>query len=222
MKLGNRRGFADVVLIGGMLVLSLLIWVAGPSLIKSVGTLTSGGDKNQNKMVHRIDSTRTLYTLDPVTNKMAPVKDTYSEYSTQAISEQPPETLWTKFLHLGIMIIPIIALISWAGAWPLVKRWTDKIKANVAAATGKHDTLNAQVVDIIQATDDGWDAFDARVAVYQALVDGAADPTIKANNTAIVLALKSAKQAMKDKMYAEMDNDSWAKLAELQAVAPSA
>ena len=70
---------------------------------------------------------------------------------------------------------------------------------------------------MVQAIDDGWDAFDSRVAVYQGQADATTDATQKLNLLTLINALKSAKQAMVDKTYAEMDNATYAKMAALQA-----
>lgn len=224
--LRNRKGMAEVVAVVGMLLIGLCTWLAGPAVIKAVGSLANGGDKNQQKSVHKVDKTRTYFELDEASGKYKPTfVDKTSEYSNELQAEQPPETLWSKFWHLGIMAIVIIVVLSYLGILPIIRIWWNKwvkpkivqAQAEMENAVVKHDVLESQAIDIAQAIDDGWDAYDAQVKVYTELMNTTIDQTQKLNYMAIVTALTTARKAMKDKIYAELDNASLAKLTELQS-----
>jgi len=222
----DRRGVIvidDILLVA---VIGLIVWLAGPPTVKAFGTLFNGGDKNQQKIVHKVDSVRTLYQLNPVTNKMEPVKETYSEYTNQLASQEPPETLWQKFWHLGFMAVVIIVVLSYLGILPIIRLWwnkkvkpkIDQAQAGLEAVQVQHDELHSQAIDIVQALDDGWDAYDAQVTAYNGLYTNETDPVKKAGYLATLSALQTARKAMKDKIYAELDNASLAKLIELQTL----
>jgi len=161
----NKKGFTGLEIMAIVAIIGALVAWQGPNLVKSVGTVFNGGDKNQSKIVHKVDRTRMLYQVDPKnSDKLIPVKETYSEYSNEAEAQQPPETLWQKFLHLGIMIIPIIAIISYLGAWPLVQRWVNKFKEKIAEVNEQKETLKGDAKLIVISVDEGLAAMNATIA----------------------------------------------------------
>jgi competence protein ComGC len=177
----NNKGVAvidDIVVIA---VIGAIIFFAGPPLVKSIGTLFNGGDKNQAKQIHKIDSTRTLYELDPVTNKMKPVKETYSEYSNQSTAQEPPETLWQKFWHLGFIAVAIIVLLSYLGLWPIITLWWNKkVKPKIVQAQtdlenvqAEKDELRGDAKLIVKSVDEGLAAMNTAIVAAQSTYDTA-------------------------------------------------
>ena len=214
----NRKGFADIVIISIVAIVGLVTWLVGPQLVKSTGDVFSGGSKNTKSAVH------TKSTQEPIVLGVdAKGKDiigykTTTENSTQDIAEMPKQSLMDKIKGLGAWAILLVIGIVATGSGPFVWNWIKKLKASALAWEQKHQALNTASIDIVQAIDDGWDAYDAAVDVYRGLYNAATDPVAKAGYLTTVSALQTAKQAMKDKIYAELDNTSLAKLTQLQTV----
>jgi hypothetical protein len=150
----NKKGFTGIETIIAIAIIGAIVGFFGPSIVKSTGTLFNGGDKNQTKQTLKLSESYPIGHLDVKGNfiKMGDYKKTEDRLNLVAV--QPPETLWQKFLHLGIMIIPIIALISYLGAWPLIKRYVDKIKNAIAEKEAKYNDLVAEsrkIVSSVQA-----------------------------------------------------------------------
>ena len=228
MKLRNK-GFTGIEVIIAIAVIGLVTYFAAPTAIKSVGTIFNGGDKNQQKMIHKIDRTRTLYELDPETNKMKPVKETYSEYSNQSIAEQPPETLWEKFWHMGAMAVVIIVILSYLGILPLISLWWSKIiKPKIIQAKDalegvqiEKDELRGDAKLIVKSIDEGLSAVNISIASAQSTYDTAqnilnsasliTDPTMRSaavsnaqNSVAVSKAVLDAVTSLKREFLTSM------------------
>ena len=172
----NSKGFTGIEMIVAIAVIGAIIGFFGPPTVKSFGTLFSGGDKNQQKMVHKIDRIRTLYEMDPITEKLKPVKETYSEYSNESIAQQPPETLWQKFWHMGAMAVVIIVLLSYLGILPIIRLWWNKkIKPKLTQAQidlenvqSEKDELRGDAKLIVNSIDEGLAAINTSIAAAEA------------------------------------------------------
>jgi len=220
----NRKGFADIVLVFALAALGVMIW-QGPRIISSLGDVFHGGSKNQKKQVHTIDSTRIVYQIDPKhPDRLIPVKETYKEEFENSDAQQPPETLWQKFLHLGIMIIPVIALISYLGAWPLIYKFiVAPLKAKIAAAeaataavTEDHDALTQEARKIVLSIDHGLVAIDSNINAANAMASATLDPTVKTSYTTIAKALLDMKQDFLTSMSKIQDGSTKALVSTLK------
>lgn len=224
MRLGNKRGFTGIEVMAVVAIIGLITYFAAPPTIKAVGTLFSGGDKNQQKAVHKIDRTRTLYEVDPMTNKMKPVKETYSEYSNEFMAQEPPETLWTKFWHLGAIAVVIIMILSYLGLWPIIALWWNKkIKPKIAAAQNsleelqtQHDELTADAKRIVISIDEGLLSMDAAIKAANAMADATVDPAMKVTQLAIAKALTDMKASFLAAMSKKQDSTTKLLVSELK------
>jgi hypothetical protein len=226
--LKNRKGFAEVMVVvwvAGIVVSGLVAWLAGPAIIKSVGNLANGGDKNQQKIVHKVDSTRTLWQVDPQhPDKLIPVKETYSEYSNELQAQEVPETLWEKFWKLGIMAIVIIVVLSYLGITPLIALWWNKkIKPKITQAQTaleniqtEQEELTADAKKIVMSIDEGLATMDANIKAAQTMADATTDVNVKQAYTTIVLALQDMKADFMAAMSKRQDSTTKLLVRELK------
>lgn len=164
MKFGNKKGYGDIVVIVAMAMFSFLI-LKGPQLVASFGDVFSGGNKNQAKQVHTID--KTLYEVDPVTNKYKPI-GTYKEMFSDTSAIKPPETLMEKFLGLGAWLLLIGGAITVFGAWPLVKKYlVIPAKNKIAELSASKDELRGDAQLIVLSVDEGLSAMNAAIAAAE-------------------------------------------------------
>ena len=192
----NKKGFTGIEMIVAIAVIGAIIGFFGPPTVKSFGTLFSGGDKNQQKMVHKIDRIRTLYEMDPITEKLKPVKETYSEYSNESIAQVPPETLWQKFWHMGAMAVVIIVLLSYLGILPIIRLWwSKKVKPKLTQAQIdlenvqlEKDELRGDAKLIVSSIDEGLAAINTAIIAAQSTYD-VAKATL--NNAALIIDVTS-------------------------------
>jgi len=224
MMLKNRKGIAEVMVVvwlAGIVVAGLVTWLAGPAIIKSVGSLANGGDKNQQKIVHKVDSTRILYQVDPQhPDKLIPVKETYSEYSNELQAQQPPETLWEKFWKMGVMSVVIIVILSYLGILPIIKLWWNKmIRPKLAAAQealqAKED-LTDEARLIVQSIDEGLASMDANIKAAQVLSASTIDPNIKATYNTIAASLQDMKSDFLAALSRKQDSTTKLLISELK------
>ena len=224
LKFGNKRGMVEVVAVVGMLVIGVITWLAGPSLIKAVGSLANGGDKNQSKIVHKVDKTRTYYEMDE-NGKIKPAfTDKTSEYSNELVATQPPETLWEKFWKMGAMAVVIIVALSYLGILPIIRLWwskkikpkIDKAQADLEAVVVKHDELTGEAQMIVASIDVGLATMDANISAAQTMVDAATDPVVKNSYTTIVSALRDMKQDFLDALSKKQDSTTKMLVAQLK------
>jgi hypothetical protein len=226
--LKSRKGFAEVmalVWVAAIVVGGLVTWLAGPALVKSVGSLANGGDKNQQKIVHKVDKQRTYFELDEKTGKYVPAfTDKTSEYSNELQATQPPETLWEKFWKIGVMAVVIIVVLSYLGILPIIRLWwSKKIKpkidqayADLEAVQVKHDELTGEAQMIVESVDVGLATMDANISAAQTMVDAATDPAIKNSYTTIVSALRDMKQDFLDALSKKQDSTTKKLVAQLK------
>lgn len=181
MRLGNKKGIIDVAVVTLVAVCGLIAWVCGPQMVKSVGTIFGNG-ANQKKVTRSVQSERTLYQVDPQhPDKMIPVKEKYSEQSFGLDTSEPPETLWTKFWHLGGVAVLIIIVLSYLGIWPVITLWWKKIvkpkidatKEQLAALEESHDELKGDAKLIVISVDEGLAAMNQSIATAKATVEAA-------------------------------------------------
>ena len=178
--LKRRKGVVEIIAITAILAIGLVTWLAGPQIIKAVGSLANGGDKNQAKNVRKVDSVRTVYQIDPLNpEKMIPIQEKYSEYTNDLQATQPPETLWEKFWKMGAMAVVIIVALSYLGILPIIRLWWGKnvkpklLKAqeDMEAAIDAEVELRGDAKLIVISIDEGLSAMNASIASAKAVVD---------------------------------------------------
>jgi hypothetical protein len=193
--LRNRKGFViegmAVVWVVASLVIGAVAFFQGPQIVKAI----RGGDRNEQKAVHKIDKTRTYFELDEKTGDYKPsFVDKTSEYSTEMEKITPPETLWEKFWHLGWMAVATIAVITgiiiFLGAGPLVMRWINKLRAKIAEMGQAEEDLTADARKIVLSIDEGLATMEANIKAAQTMADATTDVNVKQSYTTIVLALQ--------------------------------
>ena len=227
----NRKGFVieGVFVLWAIVALTIgaVVIFQGSNIVKAV----KGSDRNTSKQT--LDSSE-RYTMGRIDDKgnFVKVGDYDKRLKTlNIVAEKPPETLWEKFWHLGIMAVVIIILLTIVFSTPIGKlAWNiyvrpqfAKLKTDLQAKQdaldeeqGKHDLLHSQAADIVQAIDAGLKAYDAVVASYTLQVSTETDAIRKANINNIVLALTTAKKTMMDSFSKEMDSDSKALVGALK------
>jgi competence protein ComGC len=178
----KKNGFTGIEIIVLMAIIGVVTFFAGPPMIKATGTLFNGGSKNQSKATHSVQSERVLYQVDPQhPDKMIPVKEKYSEQSYALDAQEPPETFWTKFWHLGALAVIIIVVLSYLGLWPVVALWWNKYvkpkieqaQADLGNLQAAHDDLSADAKLIVRSVDAGLGEIDKHIATTKATVDSA-------------------------------------------------
>ena len=179
--MGNRRGLIDVAVVALVAVCGVIMWLCGPTVIKATSSMIHGGN-NQKKATHSVTSERTLYQVDPQhPDKLIPVKEKYKEESYALDANEPEDSLWTKFWHLGVGAVLIIIVLSYLGIWPVVvlywnkvvKPKIDKAKADLEAMTVTHDELSGDATLIVQSVDDGLAELNKHIDLTKAGVDSA-------------------------------------------------
>jgi hypothetical protein len=175
-----RKGFADMVIIVMVIAGALVAWLVGPKVIKSV----TGHDQNAKKSTYQKQMERTYYVPD----EKRPGKfviahtDKFSEQSLNTDTQQPPETLWSKFWHMGFMAIVIIVALSYLGLWPIITLWwnkiikpkIDKTKNDLENLQANHEELSADAKRIVLSVDEGLAVFDSRIASAKGIAEAAA------------------------------------------------
>jgi hypothetical protein len=184
----SRKGFTGIELVILVAVCLIGAVFAAPKIGEGVHNIVNGG-QNQKKATVTRQLERTYYVPDEKHpgKFIADHTDKLSEASFSLDATQPPETLWQKFLHLGIMIIPVIILISYLGAWPLVNYWVSKIRAKVQAAATAHEQTLSDTKMIVKSVDEGLGMLNSAIAAAKAQYDasvqsmtltaGISDPT---------------------------------------------
>jgi hypothetical protein len=178
--MGNRRGVVDVAVVALIAVCGVIMWLCGPTVIKATGTMIHGNGGNQKKATRSIQSERTLYQVDPQNpDKLIPVKEKYKEESYALDAQEPEDSLWTKFWHLGAMAVLIIVVLSYLGLWPIITLWWNKkIKPKIEATKAKleemeeeKDTLRGDAKLIVISIDEGLAAVNTAIAAAQSTYD---------------------------------------------------
>jgi hypothetical protein len=222
--LGNRKGMVEVaamVWLVGIVVGGLVTWLAGPALIKSFGNLANGGDKNQQKIVHKVDKTRTYFELDEASGKYKPAfVDKTSEYSNELAAQEPPETLWEKFWKMGVMSVVIIIVLGYLGILPIIKLWWNKVVrpklAQAKIALEEKEELNDEARLIVQSVDDGLASMDANIKAAQTLSASTTDATVKATYNTIAASLQDMKADFMAAMSRKQDSTTKLLVSELK------
>lgn len=222
--LGNRKGMVEVaamVWLVGIVVGGLVTWLAGPALIKSIGSLANGGDKNQQKIVHKVDKTRTYFELDEASGKYKPAfVDKTSEYSNELAAQEPPETLWEKFWKMGVMSVVIIIVLGYLGILPIIKLWWNKVVrpklAQAKIALEEKEELNDEARLIVQSVDDGLASMDANIKAAQTLSASTTDATVKATYNTIAASLQDMKADFMAAMSRKQDSTTKLLVSELK------
>lgn len=225
MRLNNRGifGVDDIIALAIVGIVFFSAGMFGPKLIDSAANAFHGGSKNRQTSIIKESGSRPLVYKDEATGEIINAGvEKYQRYSNEAVAEQPKLSFLEKLQSIGawfiaLLIISIVAVPGF-GLW-LWKR-LQSLKQSLQDMTKKHDTLEVQAMDILQALDNGIDAYNGRVAAYQKLADDTTDSSIKIKYSEIVNILNSAMKTLDDKMYAEMDNDSYVVLAKLRAAPP--
>ena len=181
----NRKGFTGIEIVIIIAVCGIIGYFAAPKVGEGIHNIVNGG-QNQKKATISRQVERTYYVPD----EQHPGKfikdhtDVSKETSFASDSSQPPETLWEKFWHLGFIAVVIIALIAGAityfGAWPFVKNWINKLKADIAAKEAAlqaeqnaHADLSTDAKLIVKSVDAGFAEMDKHIAAVKAQVDSA-------------------------------------------------
>lgn len=166
--LRNRKGFviegAAVIWTVVSLVVGAITLFKGPEIVKSVGTLVNGGDKNQTKQTLKVSESYPVGHLDAKGNFVKIGDYKKSEDRLNLVAEKPKETLWEKFLHLGWMAVIIIGLISagitYLGGWGIVGGWIKKLKDKITTLESSHEDLKYEATKIVMSVKSGLDTLD--------------------------------------------------------------
>ena len=164
-KLKNSRGFTGIEIMIVVAMIGAVSYFAAPSIGKGIHNIFEG-TKNRQKSVHKVTEQYSMFYKDADGNyKPAPIPYKRTESSLNYTHAEPPETLWQKFLHLGIMIIPIIMIISYLGAWPLINFWVKKIKKSIANKQKELENSEAETRDLKDNTYLIVQSIDAGLAI---------------------------------------------------------
>lgn len=195
--LKSRKGFADIVLIGAMVVIGLVTWLAGPALIKSTGDVFSGGSKNTSKAVH------TKTTQEPIVLGVdAKGKDiigyrTSEETSNTSLAEQPKETLWDKIKKV-IWVIVGVAVFCMVFPASILARFKNaalaKLGARLDDLQAEKEEFTGDAKKIVASIDNGLATMDANIKAAKTMADSTTDASVKAAYTTIAAALVDMKQ----------------------------
>lgn len=151
----NKKGFTGIEVAIIALAIAAIGYFAIPPTVKAVGTLATGGDKNQKKQIHKVDEQYAMFYKDEK-GVFVPAKTPYKrvEYMENFDSEAPKPTLW-ETLKKWIFLIGIAVIIFPAfGVW-LFKRIID-LKNNFAQlVTGIEQakkTMTPEAVKILETS----------------------------------------------------------------------
>lgn len=212
MRLKNNRGFTGIELALVICICGALTAWFGPNLVKSIGTITSGGDKNQQKMSRKIKLSEPVYAVDESTGQVTVVGMKTSDIMTnEAMAIQVPETLWEKFWKMGAMAVIIIVLLSFLGIWPIITLWWNKVikpkilnaQAELEVIQYEKNELKGDAKLIVRSIDEGLAAMNTSIASAQSTVDtaqqaltaAALDPDLALRSAAISVAQVSKENA---------------------------
>jgi len=117
----NRKGFilegAAVLWVTISLIIGTVAIFKGPDIVKSLGSVWNGGDKNQTKQTYELSERYPVGTMD-AQGKFIKMGDyDKKEKRLNLVAVQPPLTFWQKygwvFLLLGIAIIACPSFGIW-------------------------------------------------------------------------------------------------------------
>jgi hypothetical protein len=155
----NNKGFTGIEIVIIAAIIGLTAYLAGPPVLKAVGSLTSGGDKNQQKAVYKSVGERPTFYQDAEGNYIYAGVEKYNITSSNVAAQQPPETLWQKFWKMGIMAVVIIIILGYLGILPVLKAmWNAKVRPlleqkqkELETVQAKHEALKKETVKIVQS-----------------------------------------------------------------------
>ena len=174
--LRNRKGFTGIETLIAIAIIGALIGFFGPQTVKSAGTLLNGGDKNQQKQIHKVnESYPVMYRVDDKGNYKPAGAYKKNEEFYNLTAQEPPETLWMKFWHLGAMAVVIIIILGYLGLLPVIRLWYTKIiKPKINAKTAelevlqnRHAELSAESKRIVISVDAGLESMDNAIKIYK-------------------------------------------------------
>lgn len=156
---GNKKGFvlesAAIIWIVGALVVGAVAIFQG----KAIAGAITGSDRNTSKQTSSVVEKYTMGRIDAKGNFVKVGDYSKSDTKLNLIAEQPPETLWQKFWHLGFMAVVIIVIltivVSYLGAGPLIQKWINNLKAKIATAEAEKLALHDDAKLIVQSVDAG-------------------------------------------------------------------
>jgi len=121
----NRRAFTGIEIVMILAITGAIALFAGPPLVKSLGTLTSGGDKNQQKATHKVrQQYQTFYQNEKGQYLPAPTPYKLEVDDMNYISTAPKPTIWDTVKKYAILLGFLAIAFPSFGVW-LFKRFWD-------------------------------------------------------------------------------------------------
>jgi hypothetical protein len=180
--MGNRRGIVDVAIVALVAVCGVIMWLCGPTVIKATSSMIHGNGGNQKKATHKVVEQYPMFYQNDK-GEYVPTKTPYSrsEESYALDSQEPEDSLWTKFWHMGAMAVLIIVVLSYLGLWPIITLWWNKkIKPKLLAAQASLEAIQVEQEEltgdaqlIVMSVDEGLAQFDVASAAAKVSLDSA-------------------------------------------------
>lgn len=175
----KKKGFTGVELIVLVAISGLVMFFAGPNIGKSFNNIFHGG-QNKTKITSKVTESYPMFYKDKDGN-FIPSKVPYMKTAENFnyVTENPPETLWEKFWHLGAMAVLIVVVLSYLGLWPIIALWWNKkikpkieqTEAQLEDMTEQKDVLRGDAKLIVISVDEGLAAINTSIASAQSTYD---------------------------------------------------
>jgi hypothetical protein len=135
----NKKGIAEIVLLGIAAIIGLTVWIAGPNMLKATGAMFNGGDRNQAKQIHKVDLKYTMGYLDEK-GRFVKAGDYAKKEEYQNIKQEEAPEKWGTKVKIIIGIVIVLGIAFPATAVNIIMQLRKNMKQIV---TGVEDGLSA-------------------------------------------------------------------------------